>query len=86
MASAASRSRVSLNWTDNSDNEAGFAIERSEDAGRTFTQIAAVGAGVTHYTVTGLSGRTWYYFRVSAFNDAGSSDYSNMASVKTPRH
>ena len=83
-ARAASKSRVNLSWTDNSNNETGFQIERSPN-GTTFAQIATVGAGVTSYANTSLTASTTYYYRVRAYNLGGNSPYSNTASAKTPK-
>lgn len=74
--------RVVLTWVDNSDNENGFNIERSED-GVTFAEIDTVAADVTTYTDTGLSHSTKYWYRVRAYNGDGFSDYSNVDSTKT---
>jgi chitinase len=82
-ATAASRSRINLAWSDNSANETGFLIERSTN-GTSFTQIATVGANVTTYASTGLKGSKMYYYRVRATNAAGNSAYSNIASATTP--
>lgn len=72
--------RTTLTWTDNSGNEDGFKIERSI-SGAAFSQIATVGANVGSYTVPGLkSGGRTYRFRVRAYNAAGDSAYSNIAS------
>jgi len=81
-ATAVSASQINLSWTDNSDNEDGFKVERSLD-GSTWTQIATVGANVTTYQNTGLSCSTIYYYRVSAYNAGGDSDYSNTAYATT---
>jgi hypothetical protein len=79
IATAVSSSEIDLSWTDNSDNETEFKIERSTDAGITFTEIATVGANVTTYPDTGLAPLTTYAYRVRASNSTGDSDYSNMA-------
>jgi hypothetical protein len=79
-ATAASSSQINLSWNDNSSNETGFKIERSTD-GRTFTQIATVGANVTSYSNSGLTASTTYYYRVRAYNSGGNSGYSNIVSV-----
>ncbi|MDB5934593.1 MAG: hypothetical protein JWQ01_1937 [Massilia sp.] len=70
-----------LTWLDNSNNENGFKIERSISGGA-YVQIASVAANVTSYKATGLtaSRSTIYRFRVRAFNTAGDSAYSNIAS------
>jgi hypothetical protein len=84
----ASSSQITLGWTDNSDNETGFKIERCTGVGcetnvANFGQIATVGAGVTSYTDTGLSPSTTYAYRVRAYNAGGDSSYSNTVSGTT---
>ncbi|MBS3820016.1 fibronectin type III domain-containing protein, partial [bacterium] len=78
-ATAIACDQIELTWTDNSDNESGFEIERTTD-GQTFT----VSANTTSYTDTNLNENTTYSYRVRAYNDAGYSDYSNEASATTP--
>lgn len=82
ISTAISQTRIDLSWTDSSGNEDGFKIERSPD-GRTFTQVATVGANVTTFANTGLTCNTFYHYRVRAFNANGNSAYSNTAKRKT---
>jgi hypothetical protein len=82
-ASAVSSSRIDLSWTDNSDNEQGFTIERGTVSG-TYSQIGTVTAGTTTYISTGLAAETTYYYRVMTYNAAGNSGYSNEDSATTP--
>jgi hypothetical protein len=85
-ATAVSRSQINLAWNDNSNNEKTFAIERCRGATCTnFALIANVAANKTSYSNTGLSRNTTYRYRIRAYNDAGYSAYSNIASAKTPR-
>ncbi|MBM4129348.1 MAG: hypothetical protein FJ243_04415, partial [Nitrospira sp.] len=83
-ATALSGSQVSLAWTENSQSEEGFKIERKVVPGD-FAQIAVVGPNTTTYSdSSGLSPSTTYYYRVRSFNAAsGNSPYSNEASVTT---
>ncbi len=73
---------VDLKWDDNSDNESGFELERSTTSSTTgFTRIQTLGPDVETYSdLTTENGNT-YYYRIRALNDAGYSDYSNVASV-----
>ena len=82
-ASAVSCSQINLSWTDNSNNETGFKIERKTGSG-SWSQIATVGANTTSYQNTGLAQNTTYYYRVRAYNSAGNSSYSNTANATTP--
>ena len=81
-ASASSSSAIGLTWTDNSTNETGYYVQRSSD-GTNFSQIASLGAGATSYSSTGLTAATKYYYRVNAYNSAGASAYTPVASATT---
>jgi hypothetical protein len=86
VATPVSRSQINLTWSDNADNETGFRIERCKGSTCTnFGQIATVGANVTSYSSAGLSSNSAYRYRVRAYNTAGNSGYSNIASATTPR-
>jgi len=83
-ATAASASQINLAWSDNSDNESGFRIERCTGAGCTgFVAVATTAAGATSYSNTGLSASTTYRYRVLAFNAGGDSGPSNEAEATT---
>lgn len=74
---------VNLTWTDNSDNEDGFEIERapvSQDGTiGSFQPYAEVMPDVTTYTDTGIEYGEIYAYRVKAFNAFGFSGYTNVA-------
>lgn len=72
---------IDLTWTDNSDFETGYALERSDD-NVTFVEIIELPVNTTSYTDAGLTEGNIYYYRVRGFNQAGYSDYSNIASSK----
>lgn len=81
-AQAVSYSEVHLTWTDNSDNETGFVIERKDGEG-SFQTVGEVGENATSYDDEELDGNTDYVYRVFATNGTFS-DPSNEASVHTP--
>ncbi|MFP4362391.1 MAG: chitobiase/beta-hexosaminidase C-terminal domain-containing protein [Spirochaetia bacterium] len=59
-----------LNWTDNSNIERGFRIERKLESG-SYSEIHETGANVTTYTDTTAMENNTYVYRVSAVNDFG---------------
>lgn len=77
-AAPAPPTSISLSWQDNSGNEDGFRIERSTN-GVSFTPVSDTLANVTAYTNSDLSCGVAYYYRVLAFNAAGTSSASNTA-------
>lgn len=75
----ASAAQLALTWTDASDNEVGFKIERRTGLTETYAEIARPGADTTSYVDPSLSASTTYCYRMRAFNSAGDSDYSDEA-------
>ncbi len=84
-ATALSSSSIQLAWTDNSSDETGFKVERSSTSSTSgFSLVATVGAHTASYTdSTGLAASTTYWYRVYAYNSAGNSSYTNVASAAT---
>lgn len=81
-AVAISSERIDLAWSDESENETGFLIERSGD-GLVFTEIGSSAADTATYSDQGLQAETPYWYRVRAWNTAGESVPSNVDSVTT---
>ena len=81
-AVAATNTQINLSWTDRSDNETGFKIERKASSGD-FGEIADVGADMTSYADTGLTPGITYTYRVRSYNDGGASEWSNTVSAVT---
>jgi len=78
---------ATLTWTDNSNNELGFHIERAPVTGTstgTFTQIGIVGENVTTFVDNNTESGKQYSYRVRAYNAAGNSAYSNTANWTEP--
>jgi len=82
-ASAASASQINLSWTDNSNNETGFEIDRATSATGPWSQIASTAAGTTVFSDNGLAAASTYYYRARATNVAGDSPHSNSANATT---
>jgi hypothetical protein len=82
-ATAASDTQINLAWTDNSDNETGFRVERSLNGTDSWTTVTTTAADATSYNNTGLTAETTYYYRVIAVNDDGESDPSATDSATT---
>jgi hypothetical protein len=87
---------VQLAWSDNSDNESNFVIERCDQVSIAATnqknatcagawrQIATVGANTTNYVDNSASVNQTYMYRVKAINSKGSSAYTGQALITTP--
>jgi hypothetical protein len=82
VAAAKSSSQIQITWADNATNETGYRIERSTD-GVNFAEVAQSLGNVTSFIDSSLAAGIKYYYRVRAYNAAGSSGYSNVSSATT---
>jgi len=82
-AEPASDTEIVLNWSDNSNNEYGFLIERKEEPNGLFVQIGEVADGITTFNDTKVSLNKRYCYRVRATNGGGESTYSNEACAES---
>ncbi len=76
--------RVNVTWQDNSFNETGFKIYRSTLVNGPYDEVGSVAANVITYSDLTASGRTTYYYKVSALNAFGESALSSYALITTP--
>ncbi|GEM_PF-1676346 len=84
-ATAVSYASINLTWSDNSDNETGFEIERSTDgSGGPFSLLTTVLADTESYADAGLTSQSEYCYRVRAVNSAGGSAYTEVVCATTP--
>jgi len=84
LTAIAGTSSITLAWTDNSTDEAGFKIERAIYTPIDWQEIGAAGANVTSYADLGLPAGVRHYYRVRAYNGEGNSSYTDLASAFIP--
>ncbi|MGB3588339.1 MAG: malectin domain-containing carbohydrate-binding protein, partial [Tunicatimonas sp.] len=84
VATAASPTSISLSWTDNSDDESSFVIEKSPSTAQPFSELTTVTSDTETYTDNSLTDGEFARYRVKAVNGAGSSSFSNTSSATTP--
>ncbi|MBN2519773.1 MAG: T9SS type A sorting domain-containing protein, partial [Bacteroidales bacterium] len=70
---------IYLSWTDISDNETGFIIERSSGEG--FNEVASLPANTTTYIDNTITESGFYKYRIKAFNDEIESFYTDSIAV-----
>ena len=75
---AVSESQINLFWTDTSQIETGFRVERLTDSATFFLQASS-----TSYVDTGLQPDTTYQYKVIAYNGAGDSPEPNPVGQAT---
>ncbi len=75
--------RVELAWSDNSDNESYFRIERRQRGELNFRVVTTVASGRASHTDT-VEPETTYTYRVQAQNAAGRSRSSALVAVEMP--
>ena len=82
-AIAVSTSQIDLSWTDNSENETGFVIERKTGK-QNYSSVATKGIDENTLSNSGLTENTNYSYRVYAVNsEHESGDYTNEVNVTT---
>jgi uncharacterized protein len=74
---------IILTWTDNSDDEEEFRVERRGPGEAQFVLLASVGPGVVDYTDGAVAPDGTYIYRVAACGSGGCSAYSGQASATT---
>ena len=83
LASPTGSASISVSWTDESDNEDRFEVERTQGSGNPWVHIGDLGPDTSIFADAGLTPNTAYAYRVRACNVAGCSAYSNEGSAIT---
>ena len=73
FARVVSQGQIDLIWKDNSDNELGFSVERSEHADGGFKEVGRVPANKNIYSDKSVEKNTTYYYRIRAISENGRS-------------
>lgn len=83
--SQTSKPYISISWTDNSSNETGFKIYRSETSTKPTTAYQAVAANNTRFSDTSVTPGQIYYYWITAYNSTGESSVVGPQSQYAPR-
>lgn len=74
--------KVRVVWTDRSNNEEGFEIQRQQRVGNSWTNTTLISVGPNTTTYTDTCGAGTFQYRVRSYNVAGSSVWTNWKSIK----
>jgi fibronectin type 3 domain-containing protein len=75
---------VRISWSDQSDDESGFRLQRSPSSNFGLVDTVTLESNVTTYQDINLLPSTDYFYRIVAFNSVGDSDFSNTLELHTP--
>lgn len=81
LSASSKKGVLTLRWTDNSNNETGFEIQRAPSGTSNWAQIGTAGTNATSWSISGHPAGTWL-FRVRAVNGGGQSAWSNTATLR----
>ncbi len=77
-------SSINLSWTDNSDSEINFILERSTN-GTNFDVVDTLAANVTSFGDVGLEPNKTYYYRIKGISSTEVSSYATLTTkTSTP--
>jgi hypothetical protein len=74
---------LDIAWNDNSSNEWGFRIARSDNGGANWNNVGETWPDATRFRDQNVRPGTTYLYKVRAANAWGYSQYSNTISVRT---
>jgi hypothetical protein len=72
-----SSNQIVLGWTDRSNGESGFRVERKMGLAGSWEQLSLLPANTTNYQDTKLISGQSYFYRVATYNSTGISGYSD---------
>jgi beta-glucanase (GH16 family) len=81
LTATISAGKIECSWTDQTTNETGFKLYKSEAEQGPFTEVAlSLAANTATYTDPNYQEGKTFYYKVKAFNATGESEFSNVAS------
>ena len=80
LFTTAANASVQIKWTDNSDNESGFVIERRLSTETKFIKLIKLPVNTVDYTDDASNNK--YCYRIGSFNRAGTA-YSDEQCIDT---
>ena len=83
VAEPVNASTITLTWTDDSQFEHGYVVERKLSSAADFEIIGTLSSNTTSMEDPGLSEGTAYTYRVKAINEYGSSAFSHIVNATT---
>jgi subtilisin family serine protease len=75
---------INLAWSDNSSNEIGFELQRQKTGEPDFTPVRSFNKNCACGTDTSAYGTITNYYRIRAYNMAGTSSFSNTLTYTIP--
>jgi dienelactone hydrolase len=83
-ATPSSYNKINISWTDNSSNETGFEIFRSETENGTYITVGTIDSNKVSFTDSALSPSKQYFYKIKAIGQYGESGFSNTVNASTP--
>jgi uncharacterized protein YjdB len=83
-SSGVTSNSIQLSWSDHSDNETGFEIQRSDTSGTGYSTLFTTTVNATSYLDAAVEPEHSYFYRIRAINSHGESDYTPELMVSTP--
>lgn len=77
-------SQINLYWQDNSNNEAGFELQRKKAGEGDYSTLGSQRDNYTSYYDKTATAGVVHYYKVRAFNFAGNSSFSNIINTTIP--
>ena len=72
---------ITLNWSDNSNDETGFEIHRSTTPGGPYTIVDTAAVNAQTYDDMSIAANTWHYYVIRAIKSGSESNFTSEVAV-----